>query len=173
MARKANSTFMPVLALVSMKGTPYSCQGESVGNGPPPAAPPPRPRPATGSHLLWPASLRPLNGSPSHCSHPPVKPKWVIPGKEALTPTGTSPAPPAHFSAPGSRHCLPSAGGLWDCGRGAGPGARASVVFGLLPSSQQGGGSLPNSGRWVTLPGKGVVTSLKGVTVVEVSPFQF
>ena len=100
MARKANSTFMPVLALVSMKGTPYSCQGESVGNGPPPAAPPPPPpRPATGSHLLWPASLRPLNGSPSHCSHPPVKPKWVTPGKEALTPAGTSPAPPAHLSA--------------------------------------------------------------------------
>lgn len=30
MARKANSTFMPVLALVSMKGTPYSCQGEGI-----------------------------------------------------------------------------------------------------------------------------------------------
>lgn len=26
MARKASSTFMPVLALVSMKGTPYSCK---------------------------------------------------------------------------------------------------------------------------------------------------
>lgn len=33
MARKANSTFMPVLALVSMKGTPYSCQ-ETMSSGP-------------------------------------------------------------------------------------------------------------------------------------------
>lgn len=29
MARKASSTFMPVLALVSMKGTPYSCEGST------------------------------------------------------------------------------------------------------------------------------------------------
>lgn len=91
MARKANSTFMPVLALVSMKGTPYSCQGESVLRTslwlPPPLTV------STGSHLPWLASLRPLNVSPFHCSHLPVKPRWVTLEKEALAPAGPSPAP--------------------------------------------------------------------------------
>ena len=86
MVRKASSTFMPVLALVSMKGTPYSCQGESVLRGQSWAAPIPS-RPPPASHLPWPASLRPLSGSPFHCSHLPVKPRWVTLGEGCLGPS--------------------------------------------------------------------------------------
>lgn len=72
-ARKANSTFMPVLALVSMKGTPYSCPGESISSGLASGLSRHSPNP-TGSHLLWPMSLHPQNGSLFRCLHPPVKP---------------------------------------------------------------------------------------------------
>lgn len=125
MARKANSTFMPVLALVSMKGTPYSCQGESILRAslwlPRPLTLP------TGSHLPWPASLHPPNGSLVHCSHPPVKPRWVTLGKEALTPHGPSSAPGWPIFCPMSRCCPPPAGGLWDCRCYDWHGARVSV----------------------------------------------
>jgi hypothetical protein len=90
MARKANSTFMPVLALVSMKGTPYSCSEESVLRASLWLVHHPTPSPSISSHLPWPVSLHPLNGSPFHCSHLPVKPMWVSLGKEALTPVGPS-----------------------------------------------------------------------------------
>ena len=114
MARKANSTFMPVLALVSMKGTPYSCQEENVLRAslwlsPPLTLP-------TGSHLPWPVSLRPRNGSPVHCSHLPVKPRWVTLGKKTSTPSCPFSGPGWPFFCLRSSHCLPSAGGLWDCG---------------------------------------------------------
>lgn len=126
MARKANSTFMPVLALVSMKGTPYSCQGERP-QGPSLVAPT-RHLP-TDSRLPWPASLRPPNVSPFHCSRLPVKPRWVTLGKEALTPAGPSPAPTGPSFAPGAGAARPllvaggTAGGMIGMGPGFLPGA--------------------------------------------------
>lgn len=48
MARKASSTFIPVLALVSMKGTPYSCKGGTA-----PSGGSPRPPPAPQNRPLW------------------------------------------------------------------------------------------------------------------------
>lgn len=122
MARKANSTFMPVLALVSMKGTPYSCQGKSVLRAslwlPPPITLP------IGNHLPWLVSLRPPNVSPFHCSHLPVKPRWVTLEKEALTPAGPSPAPAGPSFALGAGTARPL---LVACGTvgsmiGMGPG---------------------------------------------------
>lgn len=50
MARKANSTFMPVLALVSMKGTPYSCQGEQCPQDQPLVAPTRHPAHRAATH---------------------------------------------------------------------------------------------------------------------------
>lgn len=98
MARKANSTFMPVLALVSRKGTPYSCPGESVLRAslglPPPFTLSHR------NHLPWPGSLRLRNGSLFRCSYPPVKPKWVTLGKEASAPAGPYFAPEAGTACP-------------------------------------------------------------------------
>lgn len=128
MARKANSTFMPVLALVSMKGTPYSCQRETVLRAglqlPPPLVLP------TGGHLPWPASLHPQNVSPFHCSHLPVKPRWVTLGKEALTPAGPSPAPAGPSFAPGAGTARPL---LVACGT-------ASGMIGMEPEFPPGSG---------------------------------
>lgn len=170
MARKANSTFMPVLALVSMKGTPYSCQEENVLRAslwllPPLVLP-------TGSHLPWPVSLHPLNGSLFHCSHPPVKPRWVTLGKETSTPAGPSPAWAGPSLAAGAATACPL---LVACGTAGGmiglePGfLPCSGCVTQLPARE----SHCHLGRWETLFCRGVVTSLRDVTVVGTNPCWF
>lgn len=88
-ARKANSTFMPVLALVSMKGTPYSCRrrGGVLRAGPrcsslhPALAPPVATHP--GQRL---PVLRPDH---SFTAHIRLSSRYgSLWGKAALTPTG-------------------------------------------------------------------------------------
>lgn len=77
MARKASSTFIPVLALVSMKGTPYSCEGGTAPSGgsprPPPA--PPKSPPLAGWGLG--TGSRPLPAVPPVPCRSGHRAEWV------------------------------------------------------------------------------------------------
>lgn len=132
MARKASSTFMPVLALVSMKGTPYSCQGESVLHGQSRAAPIP-PLPPPGQSLTL-ASISPsseritLSVLTSACQA-----RWVTLGEGCLDPQGLSLCPGSRTSRPLLVACR-TAGGLIHPGPGPPPQVLSSQQEDLTPT---------------------------------------
>lgn len=78
-------------------------------------------------------------------------------GEGSLDPSWPLSCPCWPIFCPRSRHCPPSAGGLWDCKRYDWNGARVPSPFRLSPPAPNPG-SHSHLGKWVTLLRKGVVT---------------
>lgn len=140
MARKANSTFMPVLALVSMKGTPYSCQGECP----------------QGQPLVAPTRRLAHRQSLTLASISPSSERITLPlltsacqaqvghsGERSLDPSWLLSCPSRPIFCPRSRCCPPSAGGWWDFGWYDWHGARVSTWFRLSSPAPSPGTALP------------------------------
>lgn len=132
MARKANSTFMPVLALVSMKGTPYSCQGERVLRASlclPPPVPLPTRQPLTLASVS-PSSER-ITLSLLTSAY---KPRRVTLGKEAPARPSPAPSGPSVALGVGTARPLLVACGTAGCMTGTGRGFH--LVQEQFPSRQ-------------------------------------